>query len=72
VSAPSCSALLKVAQAYEAWEARIFFEADWDDGLPKFTQPLFEQMLEIQAMRNEALERRTRAHGSKAEAERAA
>ena len=54
--------LLAVAKAYEAWEAEVVFDANWADGLPKLTQPLFDRLLEIQAMRNAALAK-VKAHG---------
>lgn len=47
--------LFAVAKAYEAWEADVVFDGNWEDGLPKLTQPLFDRLLEIQAMRNAAL-----------------
>ena len=47
--------LSNVAKAYEAWEAALVFDGNWNNGLPAFTQPLFDRFLEIQAMRNSAL-----------------
>lgn len=49
------AALGAVAKAYEAWEAGLVFEGNWNNGLPALTQPLFDRLLEIQAMRNAAL-----------------
>lgn len=51
--------LRKVAEAYEKWEADIILNNGWDgkDGLPTITREQFDRMIEIQAMRNSALER---------------
>lgn len=46
-----------VAAAYEQWEADLISADVWQNELPRFTQPLWERFLEIQAMRNAALKK---------------
>ncbi len=51
--------LLAVARGYEQWEAdMILCDEAWRGGmapLPTLTQPLWDRLLELQAMRNAAL-----------------
>lgn len=60
--------LLKVAKAYESWEAMlIVYDTAWRDpngeprDLPRIPQTLWDQLIEIQNMRNAAI---VRAEGS--------
>ncbi len=50
--------LLDVLRAYERWEADLILCREaWDtaDGLPRFTQDLYDRFMEIQAMRNRVM-----------------
>ncbi len=51
----SALALLK---AYEAWEADIIMNGNWQgmSGLPTLTQPQYDRMIELQEWRNAVLE----------------
>ena len=49
--------LLAVVLAYEAWEAKLILDdRSWhaDNGIPQMTEEQFDQLLEIQNMRNAA------------------
>lgn len=49
--------LRAVLKAYEAWEAALIMDpVVWRNGLPQFTQSLYDKFIEIQTMRNAALE----------------
>jgi len=47
--------LLALAERIEAWEARLVLEGEWGDGLPRFTQSLYDEWMELQALRNAAI-----------------
>lgn len=52
--------LLAVALAYEAWEADLVLHANWEataDGLPTLTFAQYDRLMQIQAMRNAAVEK---------------
>lgn len=53
--------LKEVAEAYERWEADLILCGKaWNHGLatlPTITQPLWDRLIEIQAMRNAALQK---------------
>ena len=55
-AAPEMYELLK---AYEAWEAKLVENDDaWGkDGMPWFTQGLFDEWMELQAKRNAVIDR---------------
>lgn len=44
---------LAILQDYERWEGKLILFGDWDthDGMPKFTQSLYDEWMEIQAKR---------------------
>ena len=45
-----------VLKKYEEWEAKLIMEDNcWENGLPELTQELFEEFLEIQELRNQAI-----------------
>jgi len=57
VAAPD---LLTVAKRYEAWEAKLIRADDaWnsENGLPALNQELYDELMEIQTLRNTALEK---------------
>lgn len=45
---------IQILQAYELWEGKLILFGDWGtrDGLPKFTQELYDEFMEIQFRRN--------------------
>jgi hypothetical protein len=45
---------LALLTAYEKWEGQLILHGDWNtrDGLPKFTQELYDSFMELQARRN--------------------
>lgn len=47
--------LVEVAKAYEAWEADLIENADWSQTVFTVTEDQYDRMMEIQAMRNDAL-----------------
>lgn len=54
--------LLAVAQRYEAWEANLVLHGRWEatgDGLPTLTEDLYDEMMELQALRNAAIAKAT-------------
>jgi len=52
----SKSLLIDVLIRYEQWEANLIMEAScWEGGMPTLTTELFEELLEIQELRNKAL-----------------
>lgn len=52
-SAPEMYESLKI---YESWEAELLMENSvWVNGLPRFTQSLYDKWMEIQGKRNEVL-----------------
>ena len=51
--APEMYAVLKL---YEEWESELLMnDSAWVNGLPKFTQSLYDKWMEIQRKRNEVL-----------------
>jgi len=45
-----------VLKKYEEWEAKLIMEDNcWENGLPELTQELFEEFLDIQELRNQAI-----------------
>jgi hypothetical protein len=52
-------AMLAALKAYEAWEAKLVLEANWEacDGLPTITHELYEALMEAQSMRNAAIKK---------------
>ena len=45
-----------VLKRYEEWEAKLIMEDNcWKNGLPELTQELFEEFLDIQESRNQAI-----------------
>ncbi len=51
--------LLALAQRYEAWEANLVAHGRWEatgDGLPTLTDGLYDELMELQALRNAAIE----------------
>lgn len=51
--------LWELAKAYEAWEADLIVNGDWSGECVQMTQAQHDRMMELQAMRNEALLRVT-------------
>lgn len=52
----SKSLLIEVLKRYETWEANLIMEDScWEGSLPTLTNELYEELLEIQKLRNEAL-----------------
>ena len=52
----SKSLLIDVLKRYETWEANLIMEDScWGGGMPTLTNELYEELLEIQKLRNEAL-----------------
>lgn len=49
--------LREVAKAYEAWEADLILNGDWSGECVRMTQAQHDRMMEIQAMRNAALQK---------------
>ena len=50
--------LLAYAKAVEAWEAKLLMKDDsWRNGLPVFTQELYDKWMELQAVRNAAIKK---------------
>lgn len=50
------SLLIDVLKRYEQWEANLIMEDScWEGGMPTLTNGLYEELLEIQKLRNEAL-----------------
>jgi hypothetical protein len=48
--------LREVLERYEKWEADLLLDGwAWEDGLPRFTQELYDKWIEIQEKRNQAL-----------------
>ena len=48
--------LAEALREYETWEAALILEAKcWADGLPMFTQPMYDYFMAIQSSRNRAL-----------------
>lgn len=48
--------LLDVLKRYESWEAKLIEDVDsWENGYPSITGQLFDEFLEIQELRNNAL-----------------
>lgn len=50
--------LLAFAQAHEAWEADLIRNGRWEatgDGLPTLTEDIYDSMMALQALRNEAV-----------------
>lgn len=50
--------LLEIAKRYELWEAKLLETSEsWgsEDGLPQFTQELFDEWIELQTLRNLAI-----------------
>lgn len=48
--------MAKVLKRYEDWEAKLILEnSAWENEMPTFTPELFDEFLEIQRLRNEAL-----------------
>ena len=54
---PALRDLYAVARAYERWEADLILDNDaWADReLPTITQPLWDRLMDIQAVRNDAI-----------------
>ena len=54
--------LLALAKRYEAWEANLVLHGRWEttgDGLPTLTEDLYDEMMELQALRNAAIAKAT-------------
>lgn len=47
--------LLALAERIDAWEGRLLMEGEWGAGLPRFTQSLYDEWMELQAQRNAAI-----------------
>ena len=50
--------LLAVAKLYEAWEAKLVTDGDWESsgtGLPSLSQADYDELMRIQPLRNAAL-----------------
>lgn len=48
--------LIEVLKKYEQWEANLIMEDScWEGAMPTLTEKLYEELLEIQKLRNEAL-----------------
>ena len=51
---------IKFAEAHEKWEASLIMSDEaWDGGmasLPRFTQAIYDDFMEVQRMRNVALD----------------
>jgi hypothetical protein len=53
--------LLAVVEAYDAWEAKLLLDSGaWGNSLPRFTQELYDQWMELNAIRNAALAKATK------------
>lgn len=52
---PLRAQLVEVLKGYEAWEGDIVLNGDWSDDFPKLTEPQYDRLMELQAMRNSAL-----------------
>jgi hypothetical protein len=52
----SKSLLIDVLKRYETWEANLIMEDScWEGRMPTLTNELYEELLEVQKLRNEAL-----------------
>lgn len=48
--------LINVLKKYEQWEANLIIEDScWEGSLPTLTNKLYEELLEIQKLRNDVL-----------------
>ena len=50
------SSMIKVLKRYELWEAHMLSESKcWENEYPQLTEELYDELLEIQELRNEAM-----------------
>jgi hypothetical protein len=48
--------LLEFAEDHAKWEADLFFNGDWSGSCVRMTQTQHDRMIELQAMRNRAVQ----------------